>query len=46
VDMKLEVVVVPVADVDEAKDFPDWPDRYAQYMVDEQTVPATPGASA
>jgi hypothetical protein len=44
VDMKLEVVVEPVSDVDRAKGFyeeighadPDWPDWYAQYMVDEQ----------
>ncbi len=53
-DMKLEVVVVPVADVDRARSFyeslgwrpdanfagPDgyenWPDWYAQFMLDEQ----------
>ena len=41
--MKLEVVVVPVADVDRAKNFCN-----AQYMVDEQAGhpgPASPGAS-
>jgi hypothetical protein len=31
--MKLEVVVVPVTDVDRAKDFYDW---YAEYMVRER----------
>ncbi len=42
--MRLEVVVVPVSDVDRAKEFyqdlgwfadPDRPARYARYMVDE-----------
>ena len=32
-DMKLEVVVVPVSDGHADADWPDW---YAQYMVDEQ----------
>jgi catechol 2,3-dioxygenase-like lactoylglutathione lyase family enzyme len=70
VDMKLEVVVVPVADADRAKNFykalgwredadyiheqetgrpdPDWPDWYAQYMVQEQAGrpgQAGPGAA-
>jgi catechol 2,3-dioxygenase-like lactoylglutathione lyase family enzyme len=39
-DMKLEVVVIPVSDVDRAKDFytarPDRPDWYADYLVREQ----------
>lgn len=66
VDMKLEVVVVPVSDVDRAKNCadlaealrraaaahgkheeetgqadPDWPDWYAQYMVDERNAQVT-----
>ena len=44
VDMKLEVIVIPVSDVDRAKEFysrlghadPDWPDWYAEYMVRER----------
>ncbi len=54
---KLEVLVVPVADADRANGRheeqigpadPDWPDWYAQYMVDEQAGSAgqaRPGAS-
>ena len=55
-DMKPEVVVVPVAGVDKAKDFYQalgWRldaggvFRHAwTYIADERTVPATPGASA
>jgi catechol 2,3-dioxygenase-like lactoylglutathione lyase family enzyme len=36
-EMRLEVVVIPVADVDRAKDFyPERTDWYARYMADEQ----------
>jgi hypothetical protein len=36
--MRLEVVVLPVSDVDRARDWPDW---YAQYMADESAGQAT-----
>jgi hypothetical protein len=49
VDMTLEVAVVPVADVDRAKNPDlDWAGWYAQYMVQEQAghpAQARPGAS-
>jgi hypothetical protein len=42
--LKLEVVVLPVSDADRARAYypglgeadPNWPDWYAQFMVDEQ----------
>ena len=34
--MRLEVVVLPVSDVETGQADPNWPDWYAEYMVREQ----------